>query len=166
MSVVGLRVEMSLFRSKLLILTVALFHALSGTSMASAMFAMLAEMNPEHAVQVVVAESGVKVILHHTGQKTPLVEDHRAPLSRALASVCRLDGAGDHLLSVPKIASVRLETEKTHRHFPLAPAMAALPLSPAVILVAPKMWATMPAVVLDTRLCRPAYGLGTVVLLI
>ncbi|MBL9144734.1 MAG: hypothetical protein JNM99_13725 [Verrucomicrobiaceae bacterium] len=144
----------------------------SCTSLSSFAFATLAEISGEHEVRVQWAESGVRVVLRHQATKAPTVEvsDHHRPLTRALSSLCMLNGQGDHVFA----RSSELYTEA--REITVArscqPAKATLsedwssrPLAvPLVSMLTPEEMRLVHGKV--DRNKRPSVGLGTMVLLV
>lgn len=87
--------------SRLAALLLFCLYGWSCTSLSSFAFATLAEISGEHEVRVQWADSSIRVVLRHGAAKAPTVEvsDHHSPLTRALSSVCMLNGQGDHVFA-------------------------------------------------------------------
>ncbi len=159
--------------SKLTALLLLCLYGWSCTSLSSFAFATLAEISGEHEVRVQWTESGVRVVLCHqqATQPTIQVSDHRRPLTRALSSLCLLNGHGDHVFTRATEFYTEAKTTTTARSGPSAKALS---FNEGPVITA---WALRPAMALPTdvrwrvrskadRCARPQASLGTMALLV
>lgn len=88
------------FHQRLIALLLLMAYTITGTSALPAAIAVLAAVDGGHEVLIGQTENGVRVTLHHRpGEYTPCLADHHYALTRALVSLCRSSGQGDHQLS-------------------------------------------------------------------
>lgn len=144
----------------------------SCTSLSSFAFATLAEISGEHEVRVQWAESGVRVVLRHQVTQAPTVEvaDHHRPLTRALSSLCMLNGQGDHVFARSSELYTEAREITVARSCPSPKAITSANWSSTTLVVRPVPTLSPEAKwLIHGKLDRnekPTAGLGTIILLV
>jgi len=82
-------------------------YAIPGTSVMTALAAILAELDGSHEIFVLESDQITQIVLHHhKGAKTPEVDDHVNASLRVWVFFCREDQNDDHHLSSVHLSSV------------------------------------------------------------
>lgn len=108
---------------RLIALLLLMAYTITGTSALPAAIAVLAAVDGGHEVLIGQTENGVRVTLHHRpGEYTPCLADHHHALTRALVSLCRSSGQGDHQLSSARFETNAESEKKSLAHAAKQPA--------------------------------------------